>query len=135
MNKKPKIGVIGFSDGEPEVHEELKGIVQEQMDAIVKALRASGEVDVVEADYLVHSPEEAKLQGQKMVAEDVDGTIFSYGVFSFPNFSAIAAKFGKGPFLQERALMCRIPECRKIRVIFSLFRDFPQSRVLFHILR
>ena len=24
MNKKPKIGVIGFSDGEPEVHEELK---------------------------------------------------------------------------------------------------------------
>lgn len=57
MNKKPKIGVIGFSDGEPEVHEELKGIVQEQMDAIVKALRASGEVDVVEADYLVHSPE------------------------------------------------------------------------------
>ena len=31
------------------------------MDAIVKALRASGEVDVVEADYLVHSPEEAKL--------------------------------------------------------------------------
>ena len=33
------------------------------MDAIVKALRASGEVDVVEADYLVHSPEEAKLQG------------------------------------------------------------------------
>ena len=46
MNKKPKIGVIGFSDGEPEVHEELMGIVQEQMDAIVKALRASGEVDV-----------------------------------------------------------------------------------------
>ena len=34
-----------------------------------------------------------------MVAEDVDGTIFSYGVFSFPNFSAVAAKFGKGPFL------------------------------------
>ena len=61
MNKKPKIGVIGFSDGEPEVHEELKGIVQEQMDAIVKALRASGEVDVVEADYLVHSPEEARM--------------------------------------------------------------------------
>lgn len=99
MNKKPKIGVIGFSDGEPEVHEDLKDIVQEQMDAIVKALRATGEVDVVEADYLVHSPEEAKLQGQKMIAEDVDGTIFSYGVFSFPNFSAIAAKFGKGPFL------------------------------------
>ena len=41
MNKKPKIGVIGFSDGEPEVHEELKGIVQEQMDAIVKAKPAS----------------------------------------------------------------------------------------------
>ena len=108
MNKKPKIGVIGFSDGEPEVHEELKGIVQEQMDAIVKALRASGEVDVVEADYLVHSPEEAKLQGQKMVAEDVDGTIFSYGVFSFPNFSAIAAKFGKVAF-DAKAYLVNLP--------------------------
>ncbi|MFR8670408.1 MAG: hypothetical protein ACLVD7_10175 [[Clostridium] leptum] len=69
MNKKPKIGVIGFSDGEPEVHEELKGIVQEQMDAIVKALRASGEVDGRSGLSGAFS-RGGEAQGQKMVAED-----------------------------------------------------------------
>ena len=34
-----------------------------------------------------------------MKCKGVDATLFSYGVFSFPNFSAIAAKNGKGPFL------------------------------------
>ena len=77
MNKKPKIGVIGFSDGEPEVHEELKGIVQAQLDALVKALRASGAVDGVDAAYLGHSPKTAQLQGRKLLASEGDGAIFS----------------------------------------------------------
>jgi L-fucose isomerase len=99
MNRKPVIGVLGFSDGEPEVHEELKGFVQAQMDAVVNALRATGEVEVVPGDRLVNSVETAKEESMKLVAKGVDGTIFSYGVFSFPNFSAIAARNGKGPFL------------------------------------
>ena len=97
--RKPKIGVIGFSDGEPGVHEELKDIVQKNTDAICEALEKTGEVEIVKASQLVHSVETAKSEALKMVAADVDGTIFSYGVFSFPNFSAIAAKNGKGPFL------------------------------------
>ncbi len=42
--RKPKIGVLGFSDGEPEVHTTLKDIVQAQMDAVVSALQRSGQV-------------------------------------------------------------------------------------------
>ena len=30
MGGRPRIGVIGFSDGEPAVHDELKDIVQKQ---------------------------------------------------------------------------------------------------------
>ncbi len=99
MQKKPLLGIIGFSDGEPEVHEQLKGIVQKQVDVIVSALTKDGRVDVLPAQKLVASVEEAKAQAEYLRNQGVDGTIFSYGVFAFPNFSAIAAKNGKGPFL------------------------------------
>jgi len=99
MIRKPKIGVLGFSDGEPEVHEQLKDIVQEQMDSIVAGLKQSGQVEVVLGRRLVNSVQSAKEEAMYLLSQDVDGTIFSYGVFSFPNFSAIAAQFGKGPYL------------------------------------
>ena len=97
--RKPIIGVLGFSDGDPDVHDELKGFVQAQMDAVVNALRATGKVDVISGERLVNSVVTAKEEAQKLAAKGVDGTIFSYGVFSYPNFSAIAAKNGKRPYL------------------------------------
>ena len=97
--RKPKIGVLGFSDGEPAVHEQLKGFVQKQIDVIVQALERNGEIDIVKGQKLINSVKTAKEESLKMVAQNVDGTIFSYGVFSFPNFSVIAAKNGKGPYL------------------------------------
>lgn len=99
MNRKPLIGIVGLSDGEPEVHEQLKDIVKEQVDIIVNALKESNEVEVIEAKELVHSVKSAKEQAEYLKNMGVDGTILSYGVFAFPNFSAIIAKNGKGPFL------------------------------------
>ena len=103
--RKPKLGILGFSDGEPAVHEQLKDFVQTTLDGIADALEKSGEVEIVKSDRLVNSVKLAKEESLKMVAKDVDGTIFSYGVFSFPNFSAIAAKNGKGPFLLAANLL------------------------------
>ena len=97
--RNPVLGLIGFSDGEPEVHEQLKDIVKEQMLAIATALKKSGEIKVITADNLVNSVASAKEEAEKLKCKGVDATIFSYGVFSFPNFSAIAARNGKGPFL------------------------------------
>lgn len=99
MDKKPVLGIIGFSDGDLDVHEQLKEIVQKQVDVIAEELEKQGEVTVIKADQLVYSVETAKAEAEKLKAKGVDGTIFSYGVFAFPNFSAIAAKNGKGPFL------------------------------------
>lgn len=99
MSGKPRLGIMGLSDGDPEVHEQLKEIVQAQVDAIVKALRESGQVEVVEAEELVHSVRTAKEQAEYLKNQNVDGTILSYGVFAFPNFSAIAAENGRGPYL------------------------------------
>jgi L-fucose isomerase len=99
MGKKPVLGLIGLSDGDPEVHEQLKGIVQAQVDVIAAELRKEGSIDVIIADNLVASAASAKEEAEKLKQKGVDGTIFSYGVFAFPNFSAIAANNGQGPFL------------------------------------
>ena len=99
MNRKAKIGILGFSDGEPAVHEQLKDIVQKQLNAISDALKITGEVEVIVGDKLINSVSAAKEEALKLVAKNVDGIIFSYGVFSFPNFSAIAAKNLNKPIL------------------------------------
>lgn len=99
MIRKPLLGIIGFSDGDPEVHLQLKDIVQAQVDVIEAELKKDGRVDVIVADKLVSSVQDAKEEAERLAAKGVDGTIFSYGVFAFPNFSAVAAKSGKGPFL------------------------------------
>lgn len=99
MLRKPLIGIIGVSDGDPEVHETLKGVVQKQVDIIVSALQKDGRVDVLVADTLVNSVESAKQQAERLKSSGVDGTLISHGVFAFPNFSAVIAKNGKGPFL------------------------------------
>ena len=60
MLRKPLIGIIGVSDGEPEVHETLKDVVQKQVDVIAEALKRDGRVDVIQADCLVDSVQTAK---------------------------------------------------------------------------
>jgi len=99
MSDRPKIGVIGFSDGEQAVHEELKGIVQKQIDSIVSEIRSLDVIEIVVASELVNSIAAAKKMAQEMITQGVDGVIFSYGVFSFPNFSVAAAQFAALPCL------------------------------------
>lgn len=99
MGGRPKIGIIGFSDGEPAVHDQLKDIVQKQVDSIVSEVRALDVLDIVIASQLVNSISTAKAMALEMISQGVDGVIFSYGVFSFPNFSVAAAQFLKMPCL------------------------------------
>lgn len=99
MYRKPLIGIIGLSDGDPVVHEQCKEIVQHQVEVIRAAIEKTGEIDVLVAENLVTSVASAKQEAEKLKAKGVDGTVFSYGVFAWPNFSAVAAKYGKGPFM------------------------------------
>ncbi len=99
MKRKPTLGIIGVSDGNLEVHETLKEIVQAQVTTIIEELKKDGRVNVLEADCLVNSVRSAKEQAELLAQKGVDGTIISHGVFAFPNFSAIIAKYGKGPFM------------------------------------
>ncbi|MDD3139479.1 MAG: L-fucose isomerase, partial [Lachnospiraceae bacterium] len=80
--RKPILGLIGFSDGDMEVHEQLKDIVQAQVDVIEAELKKEGSVEVIVAEALVNSVASAKAEAEKLKAKGVDGTIFSYGVFA-----------------------------------------------------
>lgn len=99
MIRKPVLGIIGVSDGDSEVHETLKHVVQAQVDTIVEELKRDGRIEVIVADTLVYSVKSAKEQAERLKEQGVDGTIISHGVFAFPNFTALIAKYGKGPFL------------------------------------
>lgn len=99
MVKRAVLGIIGVSDGDMEVHETLKEIVQAQVNAIVSELKKDGRVLIIEAECLVNSVQSAKEQAELLSSKGVDGTIISHGVFAFPNFSAVIAKYGKGPFM------------------------------------
>lgn len=99
MRKTSRIGILGFSDGDPQVHEQLAPIVERQVDAVSARLEKTGVVEVVRGRHLVNSARLAKEEALRMVAENVDGVIFSYGVFSFPNFTAIAARNCRCPIL------------------------------------
>ena len=68
--RKPLLGLIGFSDGDPEVHEQLKDIVQAQVDVIAAELKRDGTVDVIVADRLVNSAESAKEEAEKLKGRD-----------------------------------------------------------------
>ena len=99
MLRKPILGIVGLSDGDPVVHEKCKDVVADQVAIIKATLEKDGTIDVVVADHLVTSVASAREEAEKLKAKGVDGTILSYGVFAWPNFSATVAKYGRGPFL------------------------------------
>jgi len=96
---KPKIGIIGFSDGDAVVHDKLKNIVEKQVSMVADVLEQTGVLEVVKSNCLVNSVKTAQEEARNLLTQRVDGTIFVYAVFSYPNFSAIAAKNGQKPFL------------------------------------
>ena len=80
---KPVLGILGFSDGDPAAHKMLKPVVQDQIDAIVNALKADGRVEVVVAEDIVHSDKTAKAYAEGLKEKGVDATVFAYGCFAF----------------------------------------------------
>ncbi len=96
---KSKIGILTFSDGRQRVHEELLEMNQKFLDQVVETLEATGEVEVVTGDEIINTPRKAFAGAQKMIAENVDGTILNFSIWSFPNLAVIAARNGKRPYL------------------------------------
>ena len=94
-----RIGVLSFSDGRERIHQGLVPDIQANEDALVSALEATGEVEIIRGQAIVHNPEEARREAMRMVAEGASALVFHVSVFAFPNYMVIAANMARLPVL------------------------------------
>ena len=94
-----KVGILTFSDGRAKVHEELEPLNLKYQHQLAEALRATGEVEPVEAERTVWTNETAKEEAIRLARAGCELTIFNFAVWAFPHLAAIASRFAPGPFL------------------------------------
>jgi len=82
--KKRRVGIITFSDGRDFVHRDLIDMNREFQNRLVRALEATGEVEVVVASEIVWKPSLAKKAGKEMMKAEVEATIFNYAIWCWP---------------------------------------------------
>ncbi|HUZ85521.1 MAG TPA: L-fucose/L-arabinose isomerase family protein [Candidatus Baltobacterales bacterium] len=99
MSRKTRVGILTFSDQRRFIHEGLIALNQRYQDRVVRALEATGEVEVVAGEEIVWRPDVARREGRRLSAERVDVTILNYAIWAFPHLSAIASEAAPGPFL------------------------------------
>jgi len=106
---KIKIGILAFSDGREYVHKQLKSINQRFLKMTADVLRNTGEIEPVIGEEIIWTPQPAKAQAKKILDQNIDGTIFNFLTWSFPNFAIIAAQNGKSPHLMLSNLNPQYP--------------------------
>ncbi|MHB9036445.1 MAG: L-fucose/L-arabinose isomerase family protein [Armatimonadota bacterium] len=102
--RKTKVGILTFSDGRKYIHDDLLAVNRRYQDSIVRALEATGQVEVVAGNDIIWNSELAQKEARRLAAEQCDLTIFNYAIWCYPHLSAIAAKFAPGPYL----LFCNV---------------------------
>jgi L-fucose isomerase len=99
MFRTPKIGLITISDNRDKAHYSLYDMNKGFEDAVAKAIRDTKEVEIVVARKIVHTPKEAVDEAKYLMAEDIDGVIFNFSIWVYPNLAVIAAKHISKPIM------------------------------------
>ena len=81
MSNKRKLGLLTFSDGRKAVHEELLPVNKKFHDEVVSALEATGEVEVIPGETIIHEPRQAREQAAKLKTARVDATILNFSIW------------------------------------------------------
>lgn len=102
--RKTKVGIITFSDGRRHIHDSLVDLNRRYQGELARALAATGEVEVVEAEDIVWSARQAGEEGRRLAAAGCDLTICHYAIWCYPHLTALATAFAPGPFL----LFCNV---------------------------
>ncbi len=97
--RNTRVGILTFSDGRPYIHQDLLETNQRYQRRLADALRATGEIDVVEGEEIISTSVVAQREGRRLAAAGVDLTIFNYAIWCYPHLSAMASNFAPGPFL------------------------------------
>jgi len=107
--QKRKVGILTFSDGRKSVHREVLRVNQESQERLAEALENTGEVDVVRGSEIIWTPQIARREGERLLREKVEVTIFNFAVWAFPHLPVIAAEFAPGPFLLFSSINPKYP--------------------------
>jgi len=97
--RKLKVGVLTLSDGREYIHNDLLAVNHAYQERLVKALEATGELDVVSGCEIIWNQQIAQNEGRRLTREGCDLTILNYAIWCFPHLSAVATAFAPGPFL------------------------------------
>jgi L-fucose isomerase len=94
-----KIGLLTFSDGRRRVHLDQKDTIEKYTSLLLKTLKNIRDVEVVQAQNIVWTPQLAKTEAKKLLARDVDCVILNIPIWVFPHLVVIAARHAKPPFI------------------------------------
>jgi L-fucose isomerase len=97
--RKPKVGILTFSDGRRYIHESLLPLNRRYQDGLVKRLEATGQVDVVAGQEIIWNSRLASREGERLAAAGCDLTICNYAIWCYPHLTAVATGFAPGPYL------------------------------------
>jgi L-fucose/D-arabinose isomerase len=97
--RKPKVGILTFSDGRRYIHESLLPLNRRYQDGLVKRLEATGLVDVVAGQEIIWNSRLASREGERLAAAGCDLTICNYAIWCYPHLTAVATGFAPGPYL------------------------------------
>ena len=63
---KRKLGILTFSDGRKRIHDYFLETNKAYLSRLTEALKKTGELDLVVADKIIHTPELAKTQAETL---------------------------------------------------------------------
>jgi len=102
--RKIKVGVLTFSDGRKYIHDSLVPLNQRYQDGLVRALEATGVLEVVAGREIIGNQKTAQAEGRRLTEAGCDLTICNYSIWCYPHLTAVATAFAPGPFL----LFCNV---------------------------
>ena len=71
--RKTKVGILTFSDGRKYIHDSLVELNWKYQRNLANALRATGEVEVVEGEAIISNPKEAGEEGRRLAQAGCGG--------------------------------------------------------------
>lgn len=97
--KKIRVGIMTMSDGREHIHKDMLSVNRQYQADLATALEASGEIEAVCARKIINSNAAAKEEGEYLLREEVEVTVFNYAIWCYPQYSVVATNFAPGPYV------------------------------------
>lgn len=94
-----RLGLLTFSDTRPTAYQAMLSVNLEFQKKLEEALKSTKEIEVLPAQNIIQTPKQAEAEVARLKAMDVDGFLFHFAGWSFPNLATVAARRAQVPIL------------------------------------